>query len=494
MLLHPTWWRVLLDEAQLIPVPLDERGLPDPAAHPIPSRGMDDAWLVIAPASARLSPDFAAVLRSSARQCPEAGIFYADEIEDAGSLASRPQLKPALDVALLLADDYVGSPLIVRLGVFRRLHGLRAAAGTAMVNDFVLRAVRAGTRIERIARIMVAHNSRRPRATIEDRLAVCNDWIRAASDALEVAPGITPESLQLRRRFAEFPAVTLVVPTRQALQEHASGPSFGLPHVVNLLGSIVDTDWPMERITVMIGDDVPDELIYSGRQYPFALRRIDTRRDPGDVFNYAAKMNRMWRESATEHLVLMNDDVVVRGGGWLRALMTFAMEEEVGGVGARLLFADGKLQHAGIPGGLCGGCAHAWMYEPAADRTYNDWALLQKEWSMVTGAVFATRRSVLERVNGFDERFALEFNDVDLCLRMRMLGYRIVFTPFAELLHYEKASRGNTRPQGAQVALFMKRWGELLDNDPAFNPGFDMTKVKLKPVAVADAWYAAPGS
>jgi O-antigen biosynthesis protein len=122
-------------------------------------------------------------------------------------------------------------------------------------------------------------------------------------------------------------------------------------------------------------------------------------------------------------------------------------------------------------------------------KTYNDWALVHREWSMVTGAVFATRRSVLELLKGFDERFSLEFNDVDLCLRMKLLGFKIVYTPFAEMIHFEKASRGSVRPRGDQVAMFLKRWDELLHHDPAFHPGFDMHNVYIHPLSVWDTWY-----
>ena len=245
----------------------------------------------------------------------------------------------------------------------------------------------------------------------------------------------------------------------------------------------------MDRISVLVGDDIQDESIYAGRSYPFGIRRVDTRRPPGAVFNYAAKMNSLWRLADTEYVILMNDDVVVREPGWLRGLLTFAMNEDVGGVGARLLYGDGRIQHAGMPGGLLGACVHAWIGQPAQDVTYNDWALVHREWSMVTGAVFATRRTVLELLNGFDESFSLEFNDVDLCLRMKILGYKIIYTPFAELLHYEKASRGDTLPRGDQVAMFLKRWSELLDNDPAFHPGFDMGNIFIAPAPQPDAWY-----
>ena len=86
-----------------------------------------------------------------------------------------------------------------------------------------------------------------------------------------------------------------------------------------------------------------------------------------------------------------------------------------------------------------------------------------------------------ERLNGFDERFGLEFNDVDLCLRMRALGYRVVYTPFAELTHHEKASRGKRVPPGDEVNLFVKRWAQVIDDDPMFHPGLARDRFELAP-------------
>jgi GT2 family glycosyltransferase len=489
MLLHRSWWRVVLADPTLIPVPLDQDGLPDLHAHQIPEQSMRGSWLLIAPANARLCPDFAEVLRREARIRPEVGIFYADEVEEAGPGPKHLQLKPAMNLALQIADDYMGSPLMVLHSVFQRLRGFGDGTRTAVIYDFLLRAIQAGIGIECIPAVMIAHNGRRPRPLIDDRRRAVANWIVAADESLEIEPGLTEASLQLRRHFATFPEVTLVIATRQARQHQVRDGSFDKAHIVNFLESLTRTDWPLQRMKILIGDDVPDELIYAGGNYPFEVRRIDTQRAQGVPFNYAAKMNSLWRKTDTEFVIFMNDDIVVREAGWLRALMTFAMDENVGGVGARLLYADGRLQHAGIAGGLLGLCAHAWIYAPAQAKTYNDWALVHREWSMVTGAVFATRRRILELVNGFDERFSLEFNDVDLCMRMRLLGYKILYTPFAEMTHYEKASREDARPKGGQVALFLKRWGELLNHDPAFHPGFDMQNVYLDPVPIRGAWF-----
>jgi GT2 family glycosyltransferase len=107
---------------------------------------------------------------------------------------------------------------------------------------------------------------------------------------------------------------------------------------------------------------------------------------------------------------------------------------------------------------------------------------------MVTGALFATRRSVLEEVDGFEERFSLEFNDTDLCLRIRALGYRIVCTPMAEMIHSEKASRGERLPPGEDVALFLSRWKSWFDADPAWHPNLRRDLLEVQP-AVGPAWY-----
>ncbi len=489
MQLHRSWWRAVLADPGLIPVPLDSGGLPDLNTHQIPENGADDWWLLLAPGSAQLCPDFVEVLRRHATRRPEVGIFYADEVETLNGGTRKQQLKPAMNLLLQVADDYLGSPIMVLHSVYWDLGGFRDHMRSAVVYDFLLRAVQAGVSIERIPKVMAAHSGRRPRASIEDRRRAVQNWIAIVDNTYDLDAGLTAATVQLRRRFESFPEVTLVIPTKQARERSENEGESGTPHIINLLEGLARTDWPLQRIKILIGDDIPDDSIYAGREYPFVIRRIDTRRAPDVPFNYAAKMNSLWRQATTEYIVFLNDDVLVREPDWLRALMTFALDDGVGGVGARLLFGDGRLQHAGIVGGLSGSCAHAWIFAPAYVKTYNDWALVHREWSMVTGAVFATRRKVLELVNGFDERFSLEYNDVDLCLRLRLQGLKIVYTPFAEMIHHERASRGNGLPKADQVAMYLKRWGELLFNDPAFNPGFDSLNVYIDPSPAHCTWY-----
>lgn len=464
-------------EAPFVGAPLVPGGWTSAGAPPAVD---DDQWAVFAQADALVAPSFSRLLHAAILARPDVALFYGDDVALGLPGVEELRLKPAFDQPLLIAQDYVGAPLIVRGAALRRLGGLRPEAGAAALYDLVLRASAAGLAIERIPQVLAAYPQARPATPLADRRRAVTDWLGSAP--FEVQGGLTPETLQLRRRFDRFPPVTLVIPTRQ------SGPKRGAPYVAELLDSLVATDWPREAMTVLVGDDSPREETFAPGRWPFPVRRIATPRAADEPFNYAAKMNRLWRAAGTEHLVLLNDDVTALSPGWLKALMTFAMEADVGGVGARLLFPDGRLQHAGVAA-LHGAAAHLWSGRPAERPTYQDWAVVHREWSMVTGAVFATRRSVMEAVDGFDERFAVEFNDLDLCLRMRLLGRRIVYTPFAPMSHREMASRGTAPPAGEQIALFLNRWRDYLADDPAWHPRLSRDRADPAPVEAPD-WFA----
>ena len=441
-----------------------------------------DNWIVLAPRGAVLSPLFERAWREAVAARPDAGIFYGDDFalgEERG--LDQLRLKPCFDLTLLAAQDYIGPPLIVRASILADM-GLRAAMGTALLDDLLLRAHHAGVAIVRIPSVLIAYHGPRPQAdpAVRARMLSAQPLFAHSRFALGRVPG----SLSQRRDFGgDRPPVSLLIPTRRSKL-----PGSRTVYVERLLKAIATADWPMERLTVIVGDDVAGEPAWAGRAWPFALRRIETPRDPGEPFNYAAKMNRLWRAAETEQIVMMNDDLLPVGPGWLDALIGFAVDETVGGVGARLLYDDGRLQHAGVAP-ILGAIAHVWAGRARPTGTYQQWALVQREWSAVTGALFATRRSVMEEIDGFDERLTLEYNDIDLCLRLRALGYRIVCTPEAEMIHAEKASRGETAVDGDQYAAFHLRWSAWLAEDPAWHPGLRRDMFDMMPADDAGAWY-----
>ncbi len=446
-------------------------------------RGGAEGLVAIGPEQALISPDFAAQALAAAAERPDVALFYGDDVVLGGPVP-RLNLKPSFNRAMLRAQDYVGAAVVLRAQALQRLDGLRPQMQTAALYDLVLRADAEGLPIEAIRAVLTAYPETRPTCDPADHRAALAATCAPPGGPLSILPGLTARSLRLRHRFDPHPDVTLVAPTRQAMGAR------GRPHIVNLLESLRSSTWPHDRLRVLIGDDVEDGAAYGDlRRFPFPVQRLSTRRTPDAPFNYAAKMNRLWRAAATEHLVLLNDDLEVVSPDWLEALMSFAVDREVGGVGARLLYPNGTVQHAGMVGGPFGVFVHAWIGQPAEQPTYGDWALVQRDWSAVTGAVFATRRSALEAVNGFDERFALEYNDVDLCLRLKLAGYRVVQAPDALLIHHEKASRGRTTPSGSQTALFLRRWNQVIAEDPAYHPGLRRDGFVVQPASTGGEWY-----
>ncbi len=453
-----------------------DNGLQQPLDDP-------ESLVAIGPEQALISPDFSIQATAAAAGRPDVALFYGDDVV-LGGAAPRLNLKPGFNRAMLRAQDYIGPTVVLRAGALQRLSGLRPQMGTAALYDLVLRADAEGLPVEAIRSVMAAYRHERPACDPADRRAAVAQACAPPGSGLVVLPGLTPQSVRLRRKFDTYPDVTLLAPTRQAAGEH------GQAHIVALLESLKSSTWPRQRLHVLIGDDMEADAVYGdlGR-FPFQVERLVTARPAGAPFNYAAKMNLLWRAARTEHLVLLNDDLQVVARDWLEALMSFAVDREVGGVGARLLYPNGAVQHAGMVGGPFGVFVHPWIGKPGDEPTYGDWALVQRDWSAVTGAVFATRRSALEAVNGFDERFALEYNDVDLCLRLKLAGYRIVQAPDALLIHHEKASRGETAPPGRQTALFLRRWGQMIADDPAYHPGLRRDGFVVQPAPTGGEWY-----
>lgn len=441
-----------------------------------------DAWVILAPRDAVLAPMIERDWREATETRPDVGIFYGDDFA-AGAERGLDQLrlKPAFDLTLFAAQDYIGAPLIVRASVLAEL-GLRAEMGAALLDDLLLRAHQAGVSIDRIAKVLLLHPGPRPQLDPVVRQGMLAAHPRFAHHRFR--PGRAPGTLAQERVLGrDHPPVSLLIPTRRSKL-----PGGRTAYVERLLKALAGTDWPMDRLTVIVGDDVRGEPAWASRAWPFALRRIETPRGDDEPFNYAAKMNRLWRAAESEQIVMMNDDLLPAEPGWLKALITFTMDSGVGGVGGRLLYEDGRLQHAGI-GPLFGAIAHVWAGRERAAGSYQDWALVQREWSAVTGALFATRRSLMEEVGGFDEQFTLEYNDIDLCLRLRALGYRIVYTPEAEMVHAERASRGDMPAGGDQYAVFHQRWSRWLDNDPSWHPWLRRDSFEMMPIDDPGAWY-----
>ena len=250
-------------------MPLDTTG----AALSIPSNlpAHRDAWLAFAPAGSIAAPDFGDRVRDHIQARPDVAIFYADDVAaECDEPIDQLRLKPEFDQTLLAAQDYVGAPLIVRASAFAALGGLRVEMGTAVMADLLFRANAAGMAIARIPRVLLGHRGRRVRAREADyRMMLGNQPPLLPHDFIA---GPEPGTFAQLRRFGDdAPPVTIIIPTRRSMVPNGSG-----SYIERLLDGIGETDWPMDRLTVIVGDDVAGPPSWATCKRPFTLRWIET--------------------------------------------------------------------------------------------------------------------------------------------------------------------------------------------------------------------------
>jgi len=260
----------------------------------------------------------------------------------------------------------------------------------------------------------------------------------------------------VRYRLRGEPRVSIVIATRDKV--HLLSQCIGSIETKTRYGCY-------EIIVVDNGSRDPESLAY--------LRSIAAKHRvyayPGK-FNFSAINNFGAGHALGEQLLFLNNDVEVITPDWLEAMLEHAQRADVGAVGAKLLYPDGRIQHAGVVVGLNGAAGNVFRFAPAEDERGPRLCDVVRNCSAVTAACLMIPRRVFEDARGFDERLPVAFQDVDLCLRIRREGRLVVYTPFALLYHYEGASRGRRHPT-ADERLFQRLWADVLQRgDPYYNP------------------------
>jgi glycosyltransferase involved in cell wall biosynthesis/LmbE family N-acetylglucosaminyl deacetylase len=197
-------------------------------------------------------------------------------------------------------------------------------------------------------------------------------------------------------------------------------------------------------------------------------------------FNYSVLNNHAAKLASGDFLCLMNNDIEIISPAWLEEMVSFAAQADIGAVGARLWYPDLTIQHAGVIVGLGGVAGHAFVNLKKGDPGYFGRAIVHQSYSAVTGACLVIQKTIYDEIGGLNEDLAIAFNDVDFCLRVRKAGYRNVWTPYAEMLHHESASRGiEDTPMKVQrfeseMDYMRRHWANIIEYDPAYSPNLSL--------------------
>lgn len=420
-------------------------------------------------------------LAEAIQRCPEVGLIYTDE--DKINLAGKrfaPYFKCDLNYELLLAHNMITHLACYRRNLLSALGGFRAGFEGAQDYDLALRMIEVLTpeEIVHIPRVLyhwrmisgsTARNSKaKPYAHSAARKAIEEHLRRRGLKAKVSASSDIPGCHRVQFALPDpQPKVNIIIPTRDRADL-----------VKKCVESIrVRTSYLNYEIIIVDNHSTEQETL---RLFD-RLRKSNIRILRDDLpFNFSRLNNRAAASVQGSFLCLMNNDIEIITPQWLEEMVSFAALDDVGAVGARLWYPDGSLQHGGVILGIGGIAGHSHRFFRKAQVGHAGRMMLHQSFSAVTAACLVIRKRIFDEMGGFDEKLSVAFNDVDLCLRIRQAGYRNVWTPYAEMVHHESATRGYENTSGKvarferERKLMQQRWGDLLLNDPAYSPNLTL--------------------
>ncbi|MGO1118062.1 glycosyltransferase family 2 protein [Rhodovibrionaceae bacterium A322] len=417
---------------------------------------------------------------------PDAGLIYSDEDKmDETGRRYDAYFKPDWSYDLLLSQNYFNHLTAIRRSVIEEVGGLREAFNGSQDYDLVLRVIDKleDSQIRHIPHILY-HWRAIPGSTALSQdekdypFEAAQEAIREHLKRREIqatvtkAPGV-PYHRVLYELPEDLPLVSLIIPTRDKL-----------PLLRNCLDGLLNrTDYPhLEIIIVDNQSDKQETLDYFKEVVADPRVSVLHYEKP---YNFSAINNWAVQKAKGSVVGLINNDVEVIHRGWLKEMVSQALRPEIGGVGAKLYYEDGSLQHAGVVLGLSGTAGHIYKHEARSFPGYFGRAFVTQNFGAVTAACLVLRKDIYLEVDGFNEEIAVAFNDVDFCLRLHRAGYRVLWTPYAELYHLESATRvPDETPErrmafAREVRIIEDTWGHLLRRDPYYNPNLTLDATDL---------------
>ncbi len=432
--------------------------------------GLEADYVGILQAGEILAPHATALAAFALDRCgrPEIAICDDDEI-DRAAVRHRPHFKPVPGHALMLSGTLARGLWLVRRGT---LAAQPCPSGWA--EDWRLRCWLDGYHRDQgrsSARLPYILSHRGPDVELAPAAVLADavgSHLRRQGMPL-TAMATYPTELALAARSA-FPSIDCVIPSKLTSAESVSC----------IRSVLATTDYGNIAVRIALTQQGEPSALQASNFGKIAGKSTSLECVKAASFNFSATNNAIARGSSADYLLLLNDDVIPIRPDWLRWMVSLLDDPQVGVVGARLLYPDDTIQHAGVVMGLNGLCTHAHRGLARQDAGYMGRARLTQDVTVVTGACMLVRRSLYQRLGGLDEGYPSAFNDVDFCLRVREQGFSVVYAAQAELYHDESRTYGSHYAgdraafHEAEVARMRTRWAAVCADDPFYSPNLGL--------------------
>jgi GT2 family glycosyltransferase len=406
---------------------------------------------------------------------PDVDIIYSDEDKIEEGRLRDPYFKPDWSPDSLLSRNYVSHLGVYRRSLLQEIGGFREGFDGSQDYDLVLRASEHSGRVEHIPRVLyhwrihdestASHREQKGHAYDAAAQAIEQALVRRGEPGRVLGSDFLPGTYTVRYEIQRAGRISIIIPTRdhgddvdRCLTSVFAGLTYPDIEVVLLDNGTTDRN-SLSIFGSWLARE-PERVKLVSYDVPFNFSKIN---------NYAAQ------QSSGSYLLFLNNDTEVITPDWLEAMVEQAQRPSIGAVGAKLLYADGTVQHAGVIIGLGGVAGHSHKYFPSGAPGYFGTLQTVNNFSAVTAACLMVRRDVFDEVGGFDERLAIAFNDVDFCLRVQAAGYQNIYLPHVELFHHESKSRGHEdTPQKRErffneQVIMRERWNTGDYADPHYN-------------------------
>lgn len=415
---------------------------------------------------------------------PACDVIYSDEDKldmDGGALFD-PHFKPDFNPDLLTSVNYICHLFVVKRELLEKVGGFRHEFDGAQDYDFIFRCTEAAREIHHIPKVLyhwrchqdsTASNPESKLYAFEaGARAVMAHYERCGIPARKVEKGVDYGIYHTTFEIQGTPLVSVVIPSK----DHHKDLDLCIRSMIQRA-----TYQNLEFVVIennSTGQETFDYYERIQKEFP-QVRVVTWERE----FNYSAINNFGARYAKGEYLLFLNNDTEIIEPSMIEEMLGFCQREDVGITGARLLYQDDTIQHAGVVVGFGGIAGHTFIGLHEAENSYFHRAMCAQDYSAVTAACMMTKASVFGEVGGFTEELAVAFNDIDYCMKVRAAGKLVVYAPYAKLYHYESKSRGlEDTPEkvarfNREIAIFARRWPKILqEGDPYYNPNLTLRK------------------